>query len=96
MENAPNRVKEFIIGLPKALLEFIEITPDAIYLADKYITENVVGKTSRDDCIHIALATINSRCFNQLEFQTYCELQKDLQKDSWLQCCEFKIWLSDD
>jgi len=59
LENAPNRVKEFIIGLPKALLEFIEITPDAIYLADKYITENVVGKTSRDDCIHIALATIN-------------------------------------
>ena len=59
LENAPKRVKEFIIGLPKALLEFIEITPDAIYLADKYITENVVGKTSRDDCIHIALATIN-------------------------------------
>ena len=59
MEYAPQRVKEFIIGLPKAIIEFIEITPDAIYLADKYITENVVGKTSRDDCIHIALATIN-------------------------------------
>ena len=28
-------------------------------LADKYITENVVGKTSLDDCRHIALATIN-------------------------------------
>jgi hypothetical protein len=28
-------------------------------LADKYISENVVGKTSRDDCIHIALATLN-------------------------------------
>jgi len=24
-----------------------------------YIKENVVGKTSREDCIHIALATIN-------------------------------------
>jgi hypothetical protein len=27
-------------------------------LADIYIRENVVGKTSREDCIHIALATI--------------------------------------
>ena len=59
MENAPQRVKEFIIGLPKTLVEFIEITPEAVDLADKYIFDNVVGKTSRDDCIHIALATIN-------------------------------------
>lgn len=27
-------------------------------LADAYIAENVVGKTSREDCFHIALATI--------------------------------------
>jgi len=27
-------------------------------LADSYIAENVVGKTSREDCFHIALATI--------------------------------------
>ncbi len=59
LENAPQRVKEFIIGLPKTLVEFIEITPEAVDLADKYIFDNVVGKTSRDDCIHIALATIN-------------------------------------
>jgi len=59
LEKAPQRVKEFIIGLPKKLIEFIEITNEAVDLADKYISENVVGKTSRDDCIHIALATIN-------------------------------------
>jgi len=59
MENAPQGIKDFIIGLPRSLIEFIEITPEAIDLADKYITEKVVGKTSRDDCIHIALATIN-------------------------------------
>jgi hypothetical protein len=40
------------------MIEYIEITPEAVELADRYITENVVGKTSRDDCIHIALATI--------------------------------------
>jgi hypothetical protein len=59
LDKAPQKVKDFIIGLPKTLVEFIEITPEAIFLADKYIAENVVGKTSRDDCIHIALATIN-------------------------------------
>lgn len=59
LSTAPEKVKEFIIGLPKELIEFVEITKDAVDLADKYIAENVVGKTSRDDCIHIALATIN-------------------------------------
>jgi hypothetical protein len=28
-------------------------------LADRYITEKVVGRTSLEDCRHIALATIN-------------------------------------
>jgi hypothetical protein len=39
--------------------EKIPLTDDARELADKYIAENVVGKTSLDDCRHIALATIN-------------------------------------
>jgi predicted nucleic acid-binding protein len=56
---APEKVKDFIIGLPREMIEYLEISPEAVELADKYISENVVGKTSRDDCIHIALATIN-------------------------------------
>ena len=28
-------------------------------LGDTYIAENVVGKTSREDCFHIALVTIH-------------------------------------
>ena len=59
LDKAPQSVKDFVIGLPGTVIEFIEITPEAIELADKYISENVVGKTSRDDCIHIALATTN-------------------------------------
>lgn len=34
------------------------VTDEILELASKYITENVVGKTSFDDCIHIATATI--------------------------------------
>ena len=59
LENAPKKVKDFVIGLPKDCIEFIEISKESIELADRYINENVVGRTSREDCIHIALATIS-------------------------------------
>lgn len=59
LESSPENVKTFIKNLPKENVEYIEITEEVIYLADQYIEENVVNKTSRDDCIHIALATMN-------------------------------------
>lgn len=59
MINAPEKVRDFVNSLPGDVLELIEINDDALDLADLYINENVVGKTSREDCIHIALATIN-------------------------------------
>ncbi len=40
-------------------VEKVELTKEAIELADRYIGEHVVGKTSRADCQHIALATLN-------------------------------------
>jgi predicted nucleic acid-binding protein len=55
---APDKVKNFLKRLPSKQKEFVEITPKAVNLADTYIREKVVGKTSRADCIHIALATI--------------------------------------
>ncbi len=58
-ENAPKRVKDFFLNLPKENLEYVEVTEEAYVLADKYIEEKVVGKTSLDDCRHIATATIN-------------------------------------
>jgi hypothetical protein len=39
--------------------EPILLTEEAKELADKYINENVVGRTSLDDCRHIAMATIH-------------------------------------
>ena len=39
--------------------EFVEITEEINTLAEQYIKEEVVGKTSIDDCRHIACATIN-------------------------------------
>ena len=56
---APERVKELIRSLSTDVFEFVEVTDDSVELAMTYINENVVGKTSFDDCLHIALATIH-------------------------------------
>ena len=37
----------------------IEITPEVLKLAETYVNEDVVGKTSFDDCLHIATATVH-------------------------------------
>ena len=59
LANAPDRVRNYLNGLSSKQKEFVEITQEAVNLADTYIREKVVGKTSRADCIHIALATIH-------------------------------------
>jgi hypothetical protein len=59
LENAPERVKLLIISLPSDISEFVAVTEDTVELAMTYIKESVVGKTSFDDCLHFALATIH-------------------------------------
>jgi len=58
--NAPLKVKDFFRTLPTEQLELVRLTEDAIELAEIYISEKVVGETSRADCRHIALATLNN------------------------------------
>jgi predicted nucleic acid-binding protein len=57
--NAPPYVKEHLLQYSADKFERVELTQEAIQLADSYIAEKVVGKTSLEDCRHIALATIN-------------------------------------
>ena len=59
LRNAPDKVKDYFLGLPNEYMEFVEVTEEAYNLADKYLAEKVVGPTSADDCRHIATATIN-------------------------------------
>ena len=56
---APERVRNVISEIPKHLITKIELSPEAVRLADAYLAENVVGSTSRADCFHIAMATIS-------------------------------------
>lgn len=60
LTDAPQFVKELALSIPVKQLEFIDISNEANRLADTYIKENVVGETSRADCLHIALATLNN------------------------------------
>jgi glutaredoxin-related protein len=59
LSNAPEQVKNFFIGLKDEQKEVIKVTPEALKLGQTYIDENVVGQTSLDDCIHIAVATLS-------------------------------------
>jgi predicted nucleic acid-binding protein len=58
IRQAPQHVKDLIKSLPRDNFEYISITDEANKLALAYISEQVVGKTSLADCLHIAIATI--------------------------------------
>jgi predicted nucleic acid-binding protein len=57
--NAPKPVKELLLNYDNIKFERIELSEEALQLADTYIAEKVVGRTSIEDCRHIALATIS-------------------------------------
>ena len=57
--NAPKQVRELLPSFADQKLERIEFSQEASQLADEYIQAGVVGKTSLEDCRHIALASIN-------------------------------------
>ena len=59
LENAPTQVKTLVRNLKMEFTEYVELNAEAIELATCYIQENVVGKTSFADCLHIALATLS-------------------------------------
>jgi predicted nucleic acid-binding protein len=60
LKDAPKWVRNLLDNYDENSLEKIVLTEEAKLLADKYIAENVVGKSSLNDCRHIALATINN------------------------------------
>lgn len=59
LELAPEKVRQLVREIENENAEFVEETNEAVELATEYIAENVVGKTSYPDCLHIALATIH-------------------------------------
>lgn len=55
---APENIRLFFDTFPDEQKERVAITPEILKLAETYVNENVVGRTSFDDCVHIATATV--------------------------------------
>jgi len=59
LQNAPPQVRDLLQQYDDSCFEHVETTVEAEALADRYITEGVVGESCLDDCLHIAIASIN-------------------------------------
>lgn len=60
LATAPRHIRDLATKIPDGHIEFLKITNEADELADYYLKEKVVGKSSRADCLHIAIATLNN------------------------------------
>ncbi|MEX0721391.1 MAG: hypothetical protein WD059_12030 [Balneolaceae bacterium] len=58
LAGSPEFVRNFVNSVPKQKVQHIDLTEEAVWLAEQYIKEQVVEKSSRADCFHIAIATI--------------------------------------
>ena len=58
LENAPPRVRELFVRMVAPRMELVERTDQALALAERYVAEKVVGRSSMADCQHIAIATL--------------------------------------
>ena len=58
IKRAPQDVRDFYAKIPEPQIERVFSTNESDALAERYITEMVVGQSSLSDCKHIALATI--------------------------------------
>jgi predicted nucleic acid-binding protein len=59
LSKAPLHIKEYLYQFSSDKFIRVELTEDAIELANLYIENKVVGRSSIEDCRHIAIATIN-------------------------------------
>lgn len=56
---APEKVRQVPEIIPKNCLSYLILDEEAKLLAETYISEKALGKASRNDAYHIALASVN-------------------------------------
>jgi predicted nucleic acid-binding protein len=56
---APQHIKDVKLKIPVDCIRYIEIDEETEELAQTYIKEKVLGKSSENDAYHIALASVN-------------------------------------
>lgn len=58
IEDAPDEVKKIYVKFRKCIDKIIELSPEAIELADAYLKHRILTCNYRDDARHIVIATI--------------------------------------
>ena len=58
LKRAPERVRMALEAVPGEHTEFLETSADVEQLAEHYLAAGVVGRSMRDDAVHIAFATL--------------------------------------
>ena len=56
---APDQVKQLKLKIPKDCYRYLELDDESRILAQLYIDEKILGKSSYNDAYHIAIATVN-------------------------------------
>jgi predicted nucleic acid-binding protein len=56
---APQHIKDVKLKIPTDCIRYIEIDDEVEELAQTYIKEKALGKSSENDAYHIALASVN-------------------------------------
>ncbi|MBI5215898.1 MAG: PIN domain-containing protein [Ignavibacteriae bacterium] len=59
LEDAPKRVKEFLVSLSKDIVEYVSLDDESSALAQAYLDEGAVASKSLSDARHVAIATVN-------------------------------------
>ena len=60
IQDAPDEVKDIYREFTNYADDIIELSPEAIELADAYLNHNILTMNYRDDARHIAIATVAS------------------------------------
>ncbi len=56
---APENIKDLKKLIPAECYKYLELNDEAKKLAESYISEKALGKTSTNDAYHIAIASVN-------------------------------------
>jgi len=58
IKDAPDEVKNIYLEFRKCANRILELTPEAIELANIYLNHNILTQNFRNDAYHIAIATV--------------------------------------
>ena len=59
LRDAPQDIQQVLTEIPEKFVEYVDLTREAVDLAEKYIEEGVVGVGKLVDAEHMAIAAIN-------------------------------------